>query len=243
MSRAEIFAAIRGRARAGVFNDPANVSALDALLDRFGVPMDGGKRSMNNAPLFFSSLRDVTGALSQVQVETINGLLSGAAHWPISWLAYGLATGWHEARLKPIEEIGKGKGRRYGVAGARMSALPNPPLYGGQIPYGRGLVQLTWADNYEWADAECAKAGLIKKGDILANFDLVMRPDISAFILIRGMETGAFTGKGLKNYLPDERGTLTQFTDARRIINGTDKAAMIAGYAVKIQDAIIKGGW
>jgi len=34
-----------------------------------------------------------------------------------------------------------------------------------------------------------------------------------------------------------------QFTHARRIINGTDKAVMIAGYAAKFQDALIAGGW
>jgi putative chitinase len=242
--RKHIFDAVRLSAPSGLFDDAGNVLALDNLLDAFSVPREGAARSIKQEPIFFARIRSsVTGALSQSQVETIKGLLASAAHWPTSWLAYGLATAWHEARLKPIEEIGRGKGRRYGKAGARMKAMPNPPMYGGQIPYGRGLVQLTWCDNYEWADAECAKAGLTKAGEILADFSLVMRPDVSAFILVRGMETGAFTTKKLGDYLPDETATLEGYVSPRRIINGTDRAADIAAYAVQFQAAIQAAVW
>lgn len=37
-ARADIFALVRKHARSGVFSVPANVTALDSLLDRFGVP-------------------------------------------------------------------------------------------------------------------------------------------------------------------------------------------------------------
>jgi hypothetical protein len=199
-------------------------------------------RTMRDPAAFFAALRKITGNLNQVQVDTINGLLAAAAHWPIGWLAYGFATAWHEARLQPVDEIGKGKGLAYAKPGARMKAIANPPPYGGQIPYGRGLVQLTWCDNYEWADAAATEAGLIQKGDILKNFDLVKRPDIATFILVKGMEGGHFTGKGLASYI-GPRGTVDQFTQARRIINGTDKAELIAGYAIKFQDAADAGRW
>lgn len=213
---------------------------LKAIASALGI--SEAKRTMRDPAAFFAAIRKFTGALNQVQVDTVNGLLAAAAHWPIGWLAYGFATAWHEARLEPIEEIGKGKGRAYAKPGARMKAMDNPPLYGGQIPYGRGLVQLTWCDNYEWADAACAAAGLIKPGDILKDFDLVMRPDIATFILVAGMEGGHFTGRGLATYI-GPRGTVDQFTQGRRIINGTDRAELIAGYAVKFQDAADAGRW
>jgi hypothetical protein len=43
------------------------------------------------------------------------------------------------------------------------------------------------------------------------------------------MKEGWFTGKKLSDYVTLQR---SDFTGARRIINGTDCAALIAGYAV-----------
>lgn len=242
--RRAIFDEIRAAARPGLFNDQGNILALDNLLDAFDVPRpapDGYKLHDPNA--FFRSVRLTFGSMSQLQIDSINGILAAATQHPIGWVAYELATGWHEARFEPVDEIGKGRGRPYSKPGARMKAMDNPPTYGGQIPYGRGLVQLTWCDNYEWADAACAAAGLIAKGEILADFDLVKRPDLAAFILVHGMETGAFTGKGLADYLPGRLPAFSQFVNARRIVNGTDKAQLIAGYADQFADALDRGRW
>lgn len=203
---------------------------LGAIAKALG--MGGKPRVMTDPGAFFSALRKVTGPLNQVQVDTVNGLLASAAHWPTSWLAYGLATAWHEARFEPVEEIGKGRGKPYG----------KPGKYG-QAPYGRGLVQVTHDVNYEWLDAAAAEAGLIKKGELLKDFSLALRPDIAALALVKGMEDGAYTTKSLADYLPDELGTQPQFIQARRIINGTDRAELIAGYALKIQDGIVAGRW
>lgn len=206
------------------------------LIDKLGAQWDargGGRaRVMLDMGAFFAGVRKLTGPLSQVQVDTVNGLLASAAHWPTSWLADGLATAWHEARFEPVEEIGKGRGKPYG----------KPGKYG-QAPYGRGLVQVTHDVNYEWLDAAAAEAGLIQKGDLLKDFNLALRPDIAALALVKGMEDGAYTTKSLADYLPDELGTQPQFIQARRIINGTDRAELIAGYALKIQDGIVAGRW
>jgi hypothetical protein len=185
------------------------------------------ERSMRDLGAFFAGVRKVTGPLKQMQVDTVSGLLASAAHWPLSWLAYGLATAWHEARFEPVEEIGKGRGKAYG----------KPGRYG-QSQHGRGLVQLTWDDNYERADDE-----LELGGRLLADFNLALDPDIATAILVRGMEEGWFTGKKLADYLPGERGTFKQFEQARRIINGTDKMSLIADHAIGFQDAGAGGGW
>lgn len=230
------------------------MTTLQSIQRHVGVPADGvwgsqtaaavakalgidDRHQLKDPAAFFAEVRKITGPLVNLQVSTINDLLVAAAHWPIGWLAYGLATAWHEARLQPQPEWERGKGRRYAKPGARMKAIPNPPLYGGQIPYGRGLVQLTWCDNYEWADK-----ALGLNGSLLANFDRALEPEIATRILVKGMEEGAFTGKKLADYIGD-RGSPAQFANARFIINGNDKAAQIAGYAEAFQAALDKGGY
>lgn len=96
--------------------------------------------------------------------------------------------------------------------------------------YGRGFVQLTWEANYK-------KAGDKIGVDLIANPDLAMEPNNAAKIAVLGMKEGWFTGKKLSDYI-----TLTKsdFVGARRIINGTDKAADIAALA-KTFDAELKG--
>lgn len=225
--RKPIFDAIK-QARDGASFTQAEVSRIDALLDSLAVPVEGPKKhALANPEAFFVAVRKLTGSLDHHQVDIINRLLSAAAHHPIGWLAYEFATAWHESRLKPIEEWGKGKGREYGKINAT-----------GKAPYGRGLVQLTWHANYVKADDE------LKLGGKLANdYDLALEPDIAVKIMVRGMEEGWFTGKKLATYLPNPRGTHAEFKAARRIINGTDKDEMVAGYAVSFQDALIGGGW
>lgn len=152
-----------------------------------------------------------------------------AAAFPVSWAAYTLATAVHETAgtLRPIREYGKGAGKKYGVPGRNK----------GQVAYGRGDVQLTWDENYERADREL---GL--NGALIANYDLALDPAISAKVIVRGMEEGWFTGKRLADYLP-AAAPRAQFASARRIVNGTDKADLIAGYAETFQSALQAGGW
>lgn len=221
MTDAEIFAAIRERKGSGLTQ--TEVDAINAIMYPSGVG-----RKLANEEAFFVGVRKVTGALDQVQVDVINDLLVGASSWGVGWLAYGLATAWHEARLKPIEEWGKGSGKAYGNVDQT-----------GKAPYGRGLVQLTWRDNYVNADNKLSLGG-----KLAADYDLALDPEIASKILIGGMAAGWFTGKSLGTYLAkDAAGNAAVFKEMRRIINGTDKADLIAGYAVKFQDALLGGGW
>lgn len=230
--RKAVFDAVRAISPSSPFNSPDNINALHNLLDAFGAAREAGAaRSLVDAGTFYTNLRKITGPLNEIQVSTVENLLKSAAHWSVGELSYGLATAWHECRLMPSEEIGKGKGKSYGKVGKY-----------GQAPYGRGLVQLTWDVNYEWADKICSEAGLIQTGAILRDFNLVMRPDIATKILVKGMETGAFTGKRIADYV-GEQGTAEGFRQARRVINGMDRAGDIAAYAVTIQQGVIAGRW
>ena len=136
------------------------------------INLPDGNYAMADTKAFFAAVRAITGPLDQVQVDTINRLLIGATRWRAPWLAYALATAWHECRLRPIAEWGKGRGRAYG----------KPGKWYGQVPYGRGLPQTTWDFNYEWADK-----ALGLNGSLLRNFDRMLEPDISARTLILGM--------------------------------------------------------
>jgi hypothetical protein len=79
---------------------------------------------------------------------------------------------------------------------------------------------------------------------LILNPDLMLRTDIAARATVWGMESGAFTGKRLSDYLPaDGIADTPAFREARRIINGTDKATEIAVIALAFQDALQAGGW
>jgi len=74
--------------------------------------------------------------------------------------------------------------------------------------------------------------------------DLVWMPDLamgvatSSHILITGMVDGDFTGKKLSDYFTAEK---EDPEGARRIVNGTDKASLIAGYYKNFLDSLKAG--
>jgi len=93
--------------------------------------------------------------------------------------------------------------------------------------YGRGFVQLTWKDNYR-------KYSEVLGDDLVNNPDLAMEPKNAVFILVHGFKTGAFTGKKIINYI---NAAGTDFHNARRCINGVDRAEEIAAIAQKLLEA------
>mgnify|MGYP001766787317 CR=1 FL=1 len=171
----------------------------------------------------FDAVRARFGALSQAQVDGINAIIDVWEARGLTdprWLAYILATAWHETgrTMQPVREIGRGNGRAYGI----------PDQKTGRVYYGRGLVQITWKTNYERLGK---RLGL----DLVNNPDRALEPAISARILVIGMEEGLFTGKRLADYFSDGAAS---WVNARRIVNGLDRAEMIAAYARKFHDAI-----
>lgn len=180
--------------------------------------------------MFYRAVRPMFGgALSQAQVDGIEALLSATEGQPITFRAYLLATAKHETAdtMQPITEYG---GRRYFDkydTGKLAKQLGNTPEADGDgFTYrGRGYVQLTGSANY-------AKAGEWLKLDLLHQPDLALQPTVAAMILVRGCGNGWFTGKKLSDYLPGD------YAQARRVVNGTDKAALIAGYAREFEAAL-----
>jgi putative chitinase len=183
---------------------------------------------------FFAAYEAAFGAISKPErragLDTLLGAAEGDSQiTDIRWLAYMLATVKHECadRWQPIEEFGKGKGLKYGnpvtVKDPQGNEFTN-------VYYGRGYVQLTWDWNYR---AMGEKLG----NRLLYEPQLALDPEVAYQIMSLGMRNGSFTGKGLSKYINDQQ---CDYVNARRIINGTDKAQTIAGYATKLE-AILRG--
>lgn len=94
-------------------------------------------------------------------------------------------------------------------------------------------MQLTGRSNYR-------KAGSAVGIDLLKEPTKAEEPNIAARILVWGMSTGAYTGKANRDYLDKSP---PDYVNARRIINGTDKASLIAGYAKTFAAALEAAGY
>ena len=209
------------------------------------------KQKIANAKLYYKY--DVAG---DKRIESVNAMLEAintmdfgtkdspdlAAKNPL-YAAYILATAYHETAysMYPISEGGKGstrvygkvyknsKGMLYGIKNSKKEAYDYtkyPHLY-----YGRGLVQLTWFDNYLAMSTVC--------GVDLVNFpEQANNPKYASKILIHGMIKGTFTSRKLVTYIKyglEE----SEFVNARRIINGVDKQQEIAKHAYTFLDNLI----
>lgn len=149
--------------------------------------------------------------------------------------AYVLATAWHETAhtMKPVRET-------LAKTDAKAKEILTKAWKAGKLPwvkadywsagwFGRGYVQLTHKANYE-------RAGNKLGVDLVKDPSLAMDPAIAAEVLVLGSKEGWFTGRRLLDYI-----TLTRsdYVGARKIINGTDKAGLIASYAREF-DALLK---
>lgn len=174
-----------------------------------------------SAAAFFGMLRDsmFDGSLTQGQVDGINLIGAECKRQRLTPLykqtAYVLATVYHETAktMAPISEYG-GQNTRYAPW------------------YGRGHVQLTWEDNYKRQQKKHGDLGNIYK--VHDDYNRALIPEVSATICVCGMRDGDFTGKRLDDYINE---TNYDYVNARRIVNGTDKAEMIADYANRFLEA------
>lgn len=134
--------------------------------------------------------------------------------------AYVLATAWHETgQFKFMKEIWGPTAAQKRYEGRKD--LGNTTKGDGKKFLGRGFVQITGRRNYaDWGK----RLGL----DLLKEPQLAEKPEIAVRILVQGMKFGTFTGKNLGDYVTLQA---SEFAGARRIVNGTDRADLIAGYA------------
>jgi putative chitinase len=192
---------------------------------------------MSGTKLLYDTIRPMFGGhLSQSQINGIEAILKAATEAGIAdtrKTAYMLGTVFHECAktMQPITEFGKGAAHDYGKK-LKMNNGPGhriPYTIPDKLYYGRGYVQLTWFENYE-------NMGHLLQVPLLENPELALDPPTAAKIMIKGMTTGFFTGKGLDKYFT---ATITDWVNARKIINGLDHAETIAGYAQTFYKGLI----
>ncbi|GJM00256.1 MAG: hypothetical protein DHS20C07_19350 [Methyloligella sp.] len=195
--------------------------------------------------IFFDEIRSMFPAkrLKPKQVEGMETIIKAwQAEYPEGddkFLAYLLATAYHETAhtMQPIKEYGGARraNRLYGIEGrnpSRARRMGNRRRGDGARYMGRGYVQLTWKNNYR-------KAGLHCGIDLIKKPHLAMQPDIAAKILIEGCMSGWFTGSALTSHIDPVK---ANYRSARRVVNGNDKALMIARYAKEFESALRAAG-
>lgn len=210
--------------------------------------------------VFFHGERGVRNTLFKPRISKpqVNGceriIKAFTEYWPngtVEQLAYILATSYHETgrRMQPVREA-------FGGTDEQTIARLDRAWGAGELPgvsepywregyFGRGDVQLTHKANYE---GELCRAVKSRFGvDIAADPSLVLRPDISAYILIEGMRRGDtgiadFTSHALEDHV---NAAAVDYVEARRVVNPGDKSSfgVVAGYARAFENALRDAGW
>ena len=164
-----------------------------------------------NKKLFFDSIRASVfhGKLSQPQVEGLNYILD-----------------YYEKNYKDKMTLNQ---FAYLLASIYHETAhtfqPIKEIGGSRMPYapafGRGLIQITHDRNYRAFGA--------------IPYDKALEWPAALDIAFRGCNDGMFTGRRLSDYINSKK---CDFTNARRVVNGTDRAALIAGHARSFKTAL-----
>lgn len=183
--------------------------------------------------VFFDGLRHMVRGrtLNQGQVDKAGLLLDNLAVQPgvtRPQAAYIMASAFHETdQFQTLVEYADGsayEGRR---------DLGNVHPGDGRKFKGRGYVQITGRRNYELMAA-------ILGEPLDLDPTLAAKPENAAEIAILGMIDGHFTGKSLPDFINDKG---TDFIGARAVVNGSDRAMLIAGYASSFLALLEKAGF
>ena len=211
---------------------------------------------MNRAKFFAALRKRDSGlfgtSLSQKQVDGLENLLDVWEQYyisdPVELLAYNLATAYHETAhtMQPIKERGRRAYFNKYEPGTRIGKMLGNTLKGDGYRFrGEGHVQNTGRRNANRATKRLNEVfGL--------NIDLVAHPEqrgdpfISAHSLFLGNKEGWWTGKDLLDYIDgvdeDDAEDLREYVNARRVVNGKDKALKIGEHALAFEKAIRHAG-
>lgn len=180
--------------------------------------------------------------LKQTQVDNLNFILDkldeSETITRLSEYAYILATLKLETAdtFAPVEEAYwiKPESRRIAVLKKMYSGRKSIIHPSGKLYTGRGYVQLTHINNYMKMNKYVREK--FRDYDLVENPELACEPEAAWIILEAGMSKGLFTGKKLPDYLTDSG---HDFYNARKIINGLDRAGLVQAYAEKYWEVLM----
>ena len=147
------------------------------------------------------------------------------------WLAYMLATTHHETgrAMQPVRET-------FSPTDAGAIRILDRAFSAGKLPWvsepywrpdtegrswlGRGFVQITHKSNY-------VKLAAVTDPNLATDPTCAMEPATAANVLFQGMIQGLFTGKRLADFFSGDK---EDWRNARSIINGIEKADLVASY-------------
>lgn len=189
---------------------------------------------------FYKAYKDAFGSIKeQESVDAINMKLHYIESLDLNYMsleqwAYLFATIYHETAhtMQPITEYGGNSyfNKRYGPNTKVGKVLGNIYPGDGAKYCGRGDIQITGRRNY-----------VLMTGRLGVNLvddpELALDPLISIKAAVIGSKEGLYTGKGLSKYINKRD---VDYLNARRVINGKDKAALIKKYALKFEQIFIK---
>lgn len=174
---------------------------------------------MMDDAIFFSMVKQSVfgGRFSQSQVDGLNQFLDyQETNWP-KLLRNQFANIFAQCTWetgRAMQPISEAGGPRY------LRSKPYFPWY------GRGLIQPTWQENY-------AKFGITNPEDALSW-------PVALDVAFRGMMNGMFTAHSLPQYCNE---TASDFFNARRVVNGLDKAHECAALSVSYLKALEAAGY
>lgn len=198
-----------------------------------------------NRAFFFNQVRACLfdGSLKPMQVEGLTAILDmWEGDMPDEddrWLAYMLGTVHHETgrAMQAVRET-------FASTDDKAIVLLDKAFKAGKLPWvskpywqkdnagrswlGRGLVQLTHKANYERMSTEIGV-------DLVADPTLAMDLQTAVAIMVKGMTKGRFTNRKLGDYFSS---TKEDWRHARRVINGLERADLVASYAKSYYGAI-----
>lgn len=162
--------------------------------------------------------------------------LDGLVNHDLRLVAYMLATVKHETggTYLPVREKGnRNYFARYEASTNRGASLGNVRTGDGSRYKGRGYVQITGRANYR-------RLSEVVGVNLEAYPDKALVPEIAYRIMSQGMAYGLFTGVGMVRFINADK---TDFVNARKVVNGLDKAKLIAGYAEEFLADLFDGGF
>ncbi|WP_242136998.1 hypothetical protein [Sphingomonas sp. TREG-RG-20F-R18-01] len=232
-SAAAFFAAVRADLFAGKL-ETSQVAGLNAILKSAGA---------HQCPLSWTAY-----ALATAYHETGQSIFPNREN--MNYSVEGLMSKYSRSRISAADATLYGRGPSHSANQQKIANV----LYGGKFGLeqlgntqpndgwhfrGGGMDHCTGRKNYTAVDRALGLGGAL-----VINPDLILDVDIAAGAMVTGMIVGRYTGKSFERCLPNgSLGSLEHFSDARCIINGTDKAATVAVYAGKFQHALSAGGW